>query len=72
MLLLSIVEERFQKQGQGGVQQERTKEDIWPVSNVEKGVPKVISGKANVSRVGNQVLTDSKEYFFFLRISTIL
>ena len=32
---------------------ERTKEDIWPVSNVEKGVPKVISGKANVTRVGN-------------------
>ena len=65
MFLLSFVEERFQKQGQGGVLQQRTKEDIWPVSNMEKGVPKVISGKANVTRVGNQVPTDSKECFFF-------
>lgn len=65
MLLLSFVEERFQKQGQSGVQQERDKKDIWPVSNLEKEVPKVISGKANVTRVGNQVLTHSKECFFF-------
>lgn len=40
MFLLSFVEERFQKQGQDGFQQQRTEEDIWPVSNMEKGVPK--------------------------------